>query len=106
MELIPYPIGPLNPKVQDVGYALALFAFIYVCVTRLLPRMNRALELRDDAINGTKERAEAVRLFMNKHGVPLNRMATISYGEEDPVAPNDNPDGRAQNRRVVIQVLA
>jgi len=52
------------------------------------------------------ERAEAVRKFLSKQGVPLNRMATISYGEEDPVAPNDNADGRAQNRRVVIQVLA
>jgi outer membrane protein OmpA-like peptidoglycan-associated protein len=52
------------------------------------------------------ERAETVRKFLSKQGVPLNRMATISYGEEDPVAPNDNPDGRAQNRRVVIQVLA
>ncbi|MFK0018918.1 hypothetical protein [Streptomyces sp. NPDC090798] len=61
MELIPYPIGPLNPKVQDVGWALALFALIYVLVARVLPRMNRALELRDDAINGVKERAEAVR---------------------------------------------
>ena len=51
-------------------------------------------------------RAEAVRKFLAKQGVPLNRIATISYGEEDPVAPNDTPDGRAQNRRVVIQVLS
>ena len=51
-------------------------------------------------------RAEAVRKFLAKQGVPLNRIATISYGEDDPVAPNDTPDGRAQNRRVVIQVLA
>jgi outer membrane protein OmpA-like peptidoglycan-associated protein len=50
-------------------------------------------------------RAEAVRKFLAKQGVPLNRIATISYGEDDPVAPNDTPDGRAQNRRVVIQVL-
>jgi peptidoglycan-associated lipoprotein len=52
------------------------------------------------------DRAEAVRLFMNKQGVALNRMSTISYGEEAPVAPNDNPAGRAQNRRVVLVVLA
>jgi len=53
-----------------------------------------------------EERAEAVRMFMNKQGVALNRMATISYGEEAPVAPNDNRAGRAQNRRVVLVVLA
>jgi peptidoglycan-associated lipoprotein len=51
-------------------------------------------------------RAEAVRLFMNRQGVPLNRMATISYGDETPVAPNSTRAGRAQNRRVVVIVMA
>jgi len=51
-------------------------------------------------------RAEAVRRYLNKAGVALNRMATISYGEESPVAPNETPEGRAQNRRVVIVVLS
>jgi outer membrane protein OmpA-like peptidoglycan-associated protein len=50
-------------------------------------------------------RAEAVRRYLHKQGVALNRMATISYGEEDPVAPNTTPSGRAQNRRVAIVVL-
>jgi peptidoglycan-associated lipoprotein len=52
-----------------------------------------------------EQRAEAVRLFMNKQGVALNRMATISYGDTAPVAPNDSRTGRAQNRRVVVIVL-
>jgi len=53
-----------------------------------------------------EDRAEAVRLFMNKQGVALNRMSTISYGQEAPVAPNTTREGRAQNRRVVVIVLA
>lgn len=53
-----------------------------------------------------EERAEAVRRFMNQQGVPLNRMSTISYGEDDPVAPNKTRAGRAQNRRVVLVVMA
>jgi peptidoglycan-associated lipoprotein len=62
----------------------------------------------NDAINNRlgEERAEAVRLFMNEHGVPLNRMATISYGEKDPVASNKTRHGRAENRRVVLIVMA
>lgn len=52
-----------------------------------------------------EQRAEAVRRYLNRQGVALNRMATISYGEEQPVAPNDTPEGRAQNRRVAIVVL-
>jgi peptidoglycan-associated lipoprotein len=61
-----------------------------------------------DAINARlgEERAEAVRLFMNQHGVPLNRMATISYGKQDPVANNKTREGRAQNRRVVLIVMS
>lgn len=50
-------------------------------------------------------RAEAVRLYLNEQGVALNRMATISYGQDNPVASNDTRDGRAQNRRVVMVVL-
>ena len=53
-----------------------------------------------------EERAEAVRLFMNQHGVPLNRMSTISYGKKDPVANNKTRIGRAQNRRVVLIVMS
>jgi len=53
-----------------------------------------------------EERAEAVRLFMNQHGVPLNRMATISYGKQDPVDSNKTRHGRAENRRVVLIVMA
>jgi peptidoglycan-associated lipoprotein len=53
-----------------------------------------------------EKRAEAVRLFMNQHGVPLNRMATISYGKQDPVDSNKTRHGRAENRRVVLVVMA
>ena len=61
-----------------------------------------------DAINTQlgEKRAEAVRLFMNQHGVPLNRMSTISYGKQDPVADNKTRTGRAQNRRVVLIVMS
>jgi outer membrane protein OmpA-like peptidoglycan-associated protein len=33
-------------------------------------------------------------------------MNVISYGEDKPVAPNNTRVGRAQNRRIVIKVLA
>jgi outer membrane protein OmpA-like peptidoglycan-associated protein len=53
-----------------------------------------------------EDRAEAVRRFMNEQGVALNRMSTISYGADNPVASNKTRAGRAQNRRVVVIVLA
>lgn len=51
-------------------------------------------------------RAEAVRRYLSRNSIALNRMATISYGEASPVASNDTPEGRAQNRRVAIVVLS
>jgi peptidoglycan-associated lipoprotein len=53
-----------------------------------------------------EERAEAVRRFLSKQGIALNRMSTISYGEDEPVSKNTSRKGRAENRRVVVVVLA
>jgi peptidoglycan-associated lipoprotein len=53
------------------------------------------------------ERAEAVKRYLyEQHQVPLHKINVISYGEEKPVAPNNNRAGRAQNRRVVVKVLS
>jgi outer membrane protein OmpA-like peptidoglycan-associated protein len=52
-------------------------------------------------------RAEAVKRYLyEQHQIPLHRMNVISYGEDKPASPNNTRDGRAQNRRVVIRVLA
>jgi len=53
------------------------------------------------------ERAEAVKRYLYENQqIPLHKMNVISYGEDKPIAPNKTRDGRAQNRRVVIKVLA
>ena len=53
------------------------------------------------------ERAEAVKRYLYENQqIPLHKINVISYGEEKPVAPNNTKAGRAQNRRVVIKVLA
>ncbi len=52
------------------------------------------------------ERAESVRRYLyEKYQIPLHKINVISYGADDPVAPNDTREGRAKNRRVVIRVL-
>jgi peptidoglycan-associated lipoprotein len=53
------------------------------------------------------QRAEAVKRYLyEQYQIPLHKMNVISYGEEKPIAPNKTKAGRAQNRRVVIKVLA
>jgi len=53
------------------------------------------------------QRAENVKKYLYEtYQIPLHKINVISYGEEKPVAPNTTKEGRAQNRRVVIKVLA
>ena len=53
------------------------------------------------------ERAEAVQRYLyEQYQIPLHKISVISYGAEKPVAPNKTKAGRAQNRRVVVKVLA
>jgi outer membrane protein OmpA-like peptidoglycan-associated protein len=53
------------------------------------------------------ERAEAVKRYLYEHHqIPLHKINVISYGEDNPIAPNKTKAGRAQNRRVVVKVLA
>ena len=61
----------------------------------------------DETYNMTlgEKRAEAVRRYISRAGVPLHRMSVISYGESEPVADNSTREGREQNRRVVLVVL-
>jgi outer membrane protein OmpA-like peptidoglycan-associated protein len=51
-------------------------------------------------------RAEAVQRYLyEQYQIPLHKMSVISYGQEKPAAPNKTRAGRAQNRRVVRNVL-
>jgi len=53
------------------------------------------------------ERAEAVQRYLyEQYQIPLHKMSIISYGQDKPVVENKTRAGRAQNRRVVIKVLA
>ncbi len=52
------------------------------------------------------ERAESVRRYLHEqHQLPLHKMSVISYGEDQPVASNNDRQGRARNRRVVVRVV-
>lgn len=52
----------------------------------------------------SQDRAQAVRNELAKNGVSAQRIDIVGYGEEYPVASNDNAAGRQQNRRVEIVV--
>jgi len=52
----------------------------------------------------SKDRAEAVRAYLVSKGVPSDKITSVGKGKANPVASNDTPEGRANNRRVEIVV--
>jgi chemotaxis protein MotB len=50
----------------------------------------------------SQKRAEAVMQYMISQGVNPDMVAAKGFGEADPIASNNTPQGRAQNRRVEI----
>lgn len=52
----------------------------------------------------SEQRAISVANYLSSKGVAQPRLAASGYGEAFPVAPNNTEQGRAQNRRVEVQL--
>jgi outer membrane protein OmpA-like peptidoglycan-associated protein len=52
----------------------------------------------------SEQRAGSVAGYLSSHGVLADRLLVAGRGESQPVASNDTPEGRAQNRRVTIEI--
>ena len=52
----------------------------------------------------SERRAASVANYLGGRGVDQRRMSTLGFGPSQPVASNATPNGRAQNRRVEIQI--
>jgi len=75
----------------------------------LHPEIRRVrIEGHTDSVGGREanrelsgRRAEAVRRHLiEMNGVEADRLEAVGYGPDQPVAGNDTPEGRSQNRRV------
>lgn len=53
----------------------------------------------------SQRRADSVRQYLIDKGVDASRLTAKGYGEAQPVASNDTPAGRAENRRVEFKVV-
>jgi outer membrane protein OmpA-like peptidoglycan-associated protein len=61
----------------------------------------------DDYNQGlSRRRAEAAASYLAAQGIARSRIRTEGKGEDEPIASNDNDDGRRQNRRVEVAIFA
>jgi outer membrane protein OmpA-like peptidoglycan-associated protein len=54
----------------------------------------------------SQKRAESVKQYLIGKGLVASRFKTSGYGIADPIATNDTPEGRTQNRRVEFAITA
>ncbi|MGC2474161.1 MAG: response regulator [Candidatus Sulfotelmatobacter sp.] len=54
----------------------------------------------------TARSTELVRLLIVRYGFSPERLSAAGYAEYHPIASNDSPQGRAQNRRVDVVILS
>ncbi|MES2356311.1 MAG: OmpA family protein [Pseudomonadota bacterium] len=53
----------------------------------------------------SQNRANAVAVYLGGRGIQSQRIQTFGMGASQPIASNDSPAGRAQNRRVEIKII-
>jgi outer membrane protein OmpA-like peptidoglycan-associated protein len=88
-------------QLTDLARTLASYERTYVDV------YGHADAQGSDQYNQTlsENRARAVGDFLASNGVNRARIAARGFGESQPVADNNTPEGRAQNRRVEIRLV-
>ena len=58
----------------------------------------------DYNVDLSERRAQSVRTYLIKQGVPAERLSAHGYGPDKPIADNKTKAGRAQNRRVEFNI--
>jgi outer membrane protein OmpA-like peptidoglycan-associated protein len=51
------------------------------------------------------KRAQSVAYYLIQKGIPINQVRVEYYGEDSPIAPNDNEENRSRNRRVEVRFV-
>jgi chemotaxis protein MotB len=85
---------------------LAPFQQTKIIVTGYTDNVPVGLELRTQGVDSNQQlslkRAQTVANFLVSQGVNPNLVSAQGLGDADPVAPNNTPQGRAENRRVAL----
>ena len=88
-----------TPTLEEIGAMLESYPDLRIAIEGHTDSQG------DDAYNQelSERRAAAVRQYLiEAYGIAANRLEAAGYGESRPVADNETPEGRQQNRRVEL----
>jgi chemotaxis protein MotB len=92
--------------IAKMAPTLAPFQQTTIVVTGYTDNVPIGPELRQQGVDSNQQlslkRAQTVANFLVSQGVNPNLVSAQGRGDADPVASNDTPQGRAQNRRVEL----
>ncbi|WP_455218790.1 OmpA family protein [Kaarinaea lacus] len=92
-------LNKVAKELQDVPYQTIVGGF-----TDNVPISKKLVQQFPSNWDLAAARATSVVRLLEDKGVPKGRLVAVSLGENQPVASNDSPEGRAQNRRIEIRL--
>jgi len=113
----PEKVFTLNNVFYEVGKAdltKESFAALNELVDLLLLKKDIEIEISghtdsdgsyDMNMKLSQARAESVVKYLVSKGISASRLVAKGYGPTKPIAPNDTPAGRQQNRRTEVKIL-
>ncbi len=96
----------LKPEAKTNLDKLAVILNKYPDTNVLIEGHTDATGTEEHNLTLSKERAQSVSNYLAGLGVDPKRFTDMGYGEAQPVASNDTAEGRAQNRRVELAIMA
>ena len=94
-------IGDSESKLDDIVTLMQAHEDFSLMISGYTDNTGNAdynLELSD-------KRAQSAKNYLVSKGIAADRIEAKGYGIENPVATNDTPEGRAQNRRVEFELV-
>ncbi|HVV42792.1 MAG TPA: OmpA family protein [Nitrobacter sp.] len=99
---IRFESGRANIDPDSIGLLDLLVATAFRCPSATIEIIGHTDSDGDDKFNQTlsERRAQAVADYLVKAGLPADRFKPMGYGSAQPIAPNDNDEDKAKNRRI------
>lgn len=96
----------LRPASQENLKKLAVILNKYPDTNIIIEGHTDSTGTRDYNLTLSERRARAVAAYLAQLGVQSARFSVMGYGPDQPIASNDTPEGRQQNRRVDLGIIA